>query len=244
MRSCHVDWLRGRLVDLLHVHLELLEIDGERPEEECCRDDCGVFRDDFVVDIGVSRVDHSSDGEASEVGIGKDLLEEPWSFVGQGDSLWPILSQVAHDDVDGNGDADGCDEGGSLGQLEVDALAIDAGHEEPIGGKPDGSEEYHLVGAFGDWQAVDPPLDEEQFQEVDKEWVHHAHSEDDGVGVFHGWLEDGGVLDFGGGPLHRWRLTQMARDPRVRMVAVRIIPGTFMAPILSLISQLIKNLYI
>lgn len=155
-----------------------------------------------------------------------------------------IFPQVSHDDVDGNRDADGCNEGGSLGQLEVDALAIDAGHEESIGGKSDCPKPYHLGGALGDWQAVDPPLDEEQLQEVDEERVHHAYSEDDGVGVFQGGLKDGCVLDFGRGPLHRWRLTQMAKDPRVRMVAVRIIPGTFMAPILSLIWELIKNLYI
>jgi hypothetical protein len=34
----------------------------------------------------------------------------------------------------------------------------------------------------------------------------------------------------------------MPNDPKVRMVAVRIMPGTFIAPMLSLMAFIVKNL--
>lgn len=115
----------------------------------------------------------------------------------------------------------------------VDSLSIDAAHEESIASEADCSEDYHLGGGPGDWEAVDPPFDEEEFEEGDEERVHHAYAEDDSVGVLHGGLHDGGVGDGGSGPLNKWRGTQQASEPRVRKVAVRIIFLTLMAPMLS-----------
>jgi hypothetical protein len=80
-----------------------------------------------------------------------------------------IFSQIAHDDVDGNGYSNGSYKGCSLGQLEVDSLAIDASHEKPIGSKSDGPKHHHLSGSLGNWQAVNPPFDEQKFQEVDEQ---------------------------------------------------------------------------
>lgn len=114
----------------------------------------------------------------------------------------------------------------------IDSFSIDAGHEQSKASEADGACEHHSLGSFGEGEAVDPPLDEEQFQEGDEERVHHADSEDDGVGVFHGGLHDCRVLDAGRQPLSQLRCTQMAREPRVRAVEVRIMFLTLIAPML------------
>ena len=85
---------------------------------------------------------------------------------------------------------------------------------------------------FVDWETIDPPLYEEQFKECDEEWIHHANSEDNGVGILHGWLHDGRIADGCGEPLSIWRVTHMASDPRVRKVAASIMFLTLMAPML------------
>ena len=118
--------------------------------------------------------------------------------------------------------------------MVVDSLPVNAGDEQSVGRESDGAQDGHLLGVLGDRHAVDPPLDEEELQEVDEEGVHHAHSENDRVGILQRCLEDGRVLHLGRRPLNSRRSTQMAKAPRVRMVAVQIMPGTLMAPMLSL----------
>lgn len=90
-----------------------------------------------------------------------------------------------------------------------------------------------------DGETIDPPLDEEQFQKGDEEGVHHTDSEYDGIGVLHGRLHDGGIFDCGGSPLDYDVFTQMASEPRVSTVAVRMSLGTLSAPMLS--TSLIVN---
>jgi len=53
--------------------------------------------------------------------------------------------------------------------LEVDSLTINARHEKAICSKSDSPNHDHLSGSLGNWQAVNPPFDEQKFQEVDEE---------------------------------------------------------------------------
>lgn len=230
--SCetNITWL----VDLLHIHFELLEIQREGPHEQNGRDYCCVLHQYFVLDVHVTWVDESAEADTSEVGVGEESLEDPGFLAGEGEAIASVLPEVAHDDEDGDGDAHRSHEGRSLCELIVDSLAVDAGHKEAVGCQSNRAENCNLLGVLGDRHAVDPPLDEQKLQEVDEERVHHAHSEDDGVRILQGWLEDGGMFYLGRCPLDRLIGTQMAKAPRVRMVAVQIMPGTLIAPMLSL----------
>jgi len=114
----------------------------------------------------------------------------------------------------------------------VDAFSIDTAHKETVGSQSNSASEDHFVGMFGDREAVDPPLDEEELQEDDEERVHHADSEDYGVGILHGRLHDGGKTVAGGDPLGEGGLTQRRSDPRMSAVAEKIMLLTLMAPML------------
>jgi len=67
------------------------------------------------VNISISSVDECCDGKSTEIGVRKQLFQEPGSLVCQSYSLTPIFSQIAHNDVDGNRDSDGGYKDGSLG---------------------------------------------------------------------------------------------------------------------------------
>lgn len=153
------------------------------------------------MDVQVASVDECAQPDASKVGVGEGFLPEPGPFIGQFNPLVSVLPQVLHDHVDADGHADGCDEAGCLHNLIVDPLAVDAGDEEAVGCQSDCANDGHPLGVFGVGEAVDPPLDEEQLQEVDEEGVHHADPEDYSVGVLEGRLQDSRIRDLGGCPL-------------------------------------------
>lgn len=120
------------------------------------------------MNVNLSGVDESCKGKAGEVSEGEELLEEPRSFIGKGISHGSVLGEVAHDGEDSVGNADGSSKRGEFCELVVDSLSIDAGHEEAVGCEADGADNCHFGGILGDGHVVDPPLDEEELQEVDE----------------------------------------------------------------------------
>ena len=91
-----------------------------------------------------------------------------------------------HNERDANGHTNRSNSDGICSQHIVDSLPVDAAHEQSITRESDCSSKHHEFGLLGVGEAVNPPLDEEEFEEGNEEGVHHTDAEYDRVGVLHG----------------------------------------------------------